>query len=117
MIISNKIQEFLKSSPAKYRFLESISLNRLIKKGFASEYKIEIILLNIDNDVVEAISMQFINSVDVKIGDLNNIYAMQLEIDDISSDQLEGVRYRITEQENSSFSFSCEDFYVTRLDR
>src|SRR5471030_371075 len=115
MNISNKIQSFLELSPLKYRFLEAFSLNSSVKKYSASDYQIEMTLINIEGEEIDAINIKFFNAVDIKIGDLNNIYAMQIEIDDISSNQLEGLKFRVTEQENCGFSFSCEDFLVTRL--
>ena len=48
----------------------------------------------------------------IKLGNIENLLGMQLEIEDIRSWQNEGVSYRVLENENNAFSFNCKEFYV-----
>jgi len=58
----------------------------------------------------ESLLIKFINIKDLKIGDLNNVFNLLINIKDISDRQMERIKYKVTEDEYDSFSFYCEAF-------
>ncbi len=115
MTIHNDVEKFIAIRPVLYRFLKELRLRRKISPLGSSGYDVEIVLSKISDGEVENMKVRCANASNIKIGDIESMFGMLLEIDDISGHQLEGVSYRISEQENNTFSFDCSDFHVDLL--
>jgi len=111
-MIYNNINQFVSLKPAYYRFLKAIHFTRNISAEGCSRYDVEIIVGKLSGDQVEDLRLRCTNALEIKIGDIESMSGLRLEIEDIKNRQLEGVSYRITEQEEDSFSFNCSEFYV-----
>jgi hypothetical protein len=116
MIIHNDIEAFVAVKPASYRFLKAIGFVRTISIEGCTGYNIEITLSKIADGKIQDMKVQCVNAVDIKVGNIESMHGMQLEIEDVAKNQLEGISYLISEQENSTFSFSCSEFYIDLLD-
>lgn len=114
-MIYNDINEFVNLKPAHYRFLRAINFTRNISTEGCSKYDVEIIVSKLSGDKVENLRLRCMNALEIKIGDIESMSGLHLEIEDIKNCQLEEVSYRITEQEGNSFSFNCSEFYVELL--
>ena len=54
--------------------------------------------------------IKFTDVKDLKLGRMNNICTLLLDIYDISSHQMEDINFRVTEEEENLFSFYCKSF-------
>lgn len=95
----------------KYGYLKDIHITREIFERGCSDFQIKLILTeypyNKGTDVFEII---FNGVKDIKIGKLEGLLKLVIDIRDLSSSQLEGIKYKIFESENDIFSFNCNDF-------
>lgn len=109
----SNIEKFYKLRPLQYKFLKSLYLTRNVSKEGCSAYEVELIFVTIDQNISpNSLRLRCANVVDIKIGKVEGMYGIQLEVVDIKDRQLEGVSYRIYEAENEAFSFLCADFQV-----
>ena len=46
----------------------------------------------------------------LKIKSLDSMNRLMIALHDVKDWQLEGIRYRVTEEENDAFSFNCEQY-------
>lgn len=58
----------------------------------------------------EFISLKFQNVCELNLGDVYSYCVPYITIIDVSENGFENIRYKITEDEHSIFSFLCEDF-------
>jgi hypothetical protein len=70
------------------------------------------VLTKISGNATESLSFKFVNAIGIKLGEIESMFGMLLDIEDVTGDQIEGVSYRVSEQENNAFSFGCSDFFV-----
>lgn len=116
MKIHNDIDKFIGAKPAQYPFLKTISFSRSVDCRGATAYEIEIVLTKIFGCRTEDLKAKFSNAVDIKIGEVESMFGMLLDIEDVIGNQIEGVAYRVSELENNTFSFACSDFFVEVMD-
>ncbi|MDO3623199.1 hypothetical protein [Ralstonia pseudosolanacearum] len=114
MIIHNDIEKFIDLNPSSYRFLKAISFARSITEEECSCYDVEIVLCKISHGKVEDLTIRCVDALDVRVGGIEGMFGMQLEIEDISSWQNEGANFKVSEHENNAISFNCREFYVTK---
>ncbi len=112
MIIHNDIEKVNAIKPNLYRFLKKIGFSRSVDEQGCTRYDVEMIVSNIRDNGVSDLKMRCLGATSISIGNIESMAGMLLDIEDISTYQLEGVRYRITEQEENTFSFDCSDFYI-----
>ncbi len=112
MIIYNDISEFIKLKPSRFNFLQELKFTRDINTNGCSTYSAEIILCQLVNYSIKKIFVHCEGVVDIKLGDIEGMYGMLLEIEDVKSKQLENICFKLTEQENESFSFLCNTFCI-----
>ena len=110
MKLANDTQAFDAFQHSDFRFLKSMSLSRNVGPNGCSNYDVEVVLSRAAADSEQDLRLTCAGASDVKLGDLNGMYAALLSIRDVSSQQLEGINFRVVEGENDSFSFSCESF-------
>jgi hypothetical protein len=108
-IIHNNIDKFIALKPRYYKFLKTINFTRNISAKSGSRYDVELILskLLVGEDDLR---IRFKNVFDIKIGCLEGVLSLYIEIEDIKDRQLEGGVYKVVEKEELAFSFYCEEF-------
>ncbi|MDD1606662.1 MAG: hypothetical protein LUP96_08215 [Methylococcaceae bacterium] len=108
-IIHNNVDKFIALKPRYYKFLKTISFTRNISTESDSRYDLELILskLLVGEDDLR---IRFKNVFGIKIGCLEGMFGLYIDIEDVSDRQLEGGTYRVVEQEEQTFSFYCEEF-------
>jgi hypothetical protein len=112
MIIHNDIDAFDRLGVTDYRYLKAIALSRKIGADGCSRYEMDIVLSKVSANEARDLHVRFLNAVGIKIGDIESMFGMQISIVDAGRDQWEGVSFRVSEEENSTFSFACSDFFV-----
>ena len=100
--IFNKINEFIALEPRYYKFLKSINLTRNISQENCSKFDVELVLSRFTSSEYE-LRIKFTNVFDIKIGRLEGLLGLLIDIEDVSDMQLEGGRYRVVEQEEQAF--------------
>lgn len=94
-----------------FGFIQSINFFRNINNDGCSEYSLNITLCgNPYYEGNQKLILNFLGVRDIKIGDLNGLFKSLIYITDISEDQMEGINYRVKEDEYQLFSFYCETF-------
>lgn len=92
-------------------YLQSISLHREIDEDDASEYIVRIILSHqpssFNDDKLEVI---FSGVRDFRMGNIDGLFALFIDIADISESQWENLPYKVKENEYDTFSFYCKSF-------
>lgn len=110
----NKSKDFVFNFNQRQRdfgYLQSLHLSRNIGDDGCSEYSINITLCDYpfyEGDQKLVISFLGVRS--LKIGELEGLYKLSININDVSEDQIEGINYKVKEEENEVFSFYCAEF-------
>lgn len=110
MKIEDDIQAFGAFQHSQFRFLKSVSFSRDVGPNGSSNYEVEVVLSRGAVAHEQDLRLRCTGATDVKLGDINGMHAILLSIRDINSRQLEGIRFRVVEGENDSFSFNCASF-------
>lgn len=98
----------------KFGYLEGININREISDGESSEYSVELKLCSSPSMwLKEQLVIQFFGVRNLKLGNIEGLYKLFVEIELIKDHQLENLNYRVVESENNTFSFQCSDFNFT----
>lgn len=109
-----KIEQYVAVAPASYRFLKALSLERPLDSGTAGEYSLEIDLAKEPATESDCLLLRFEAVRNLRLGELEGLPGLLVEIRDASQDGLEGVRYRVAESEEETFAFDCRDFSFER---
>lgn len=115
---AERISAFTQSNK-KYPFLKSLHIDRTFNEDGCSEYHLTIALCNFPFYEGDAqLVLTFSGARDIEIGNLQGMLRLMIGITDISKDQLEGINYKVHEDEYDILSFYCEDFdfHVTLRD-
>lgn len=111
--MKNKLDDFYSLYDVECKYLQSISCERVIDSiGSDSLYNIRLVLSNYKNERPKNIVIFFQGAVDIKIGRLDGLLGMLLEIENISSHGLENINFLVHETEYDIFSFMCKDFVI-----
>lgn len=117
MMVHNDIAAFIGLKPVTYRFLKSISLSRNISHEGCTNYDLELVLGKLlDGDGIEYLKVFSTGVTEINIGEIGGMFGLLVNIEDIRDRQLEGISFRISEQENNAFSFNCANFYASLID-
>ena len=105
--------------PAQYSVLESLSLTRSTDPVLTGRFDLLLRLAPPTNPVSKCLSILFAGVRELKIGTLDHMRVSHLLVDisSIRKDQLENLNYRIVENEENAFSFSCANFTAEICDR
>lgn len=107
---NNLISEFYQKQK-QYGYLKSIDLSREINENGSSAYSLKIILCGYPfNEGEEQLLLTFLGVRDFKASELDGLFKIFISITDRSNDQLEGIKYKVKEDENEMFSFNCNLF-------
>lgn len=106
---NQKVLDFYKEQ-AKFGYIESITVYKDIEDGNMTN-NLRLSLFNYPyTKGDERLVITFQNIVDLKIKELNGLYNTVFSVTDISSYQIENVKFKIVEDENNLLFFSCKDF-------
>lgn len=101
----------------KFGYIESLTIHKNIEEQNNLVNNLKISFFSYPYTLGDKkLVMDFQNVKDLKIKDLDGLFKTVLSITDISSYQMEGINYRIVEDENSLFSFECKNFDFSVLD-
>lgn len=105
-----RIDSFLALQPSRFKYLTKLSVEKYSSRRGGMLPTVEIILNEEPTPEGHRMKMRFVNSTELKIGNLNSTEASVLAIRDILEWGLEDVRYRVVEEEATTFSLNCEEF-------
>jgi hypothetical protein len=112
MKIHNDINRLGEIKVSRFCHLKSLHLDREITENGYSGCKIEMCLCSAENTELACLNLQFLGATDIKINDVEGMFAILIEINDISSWQREGINFSVSDSENDTFSFCCADFFA-----
>jgi hypothetical protein len=101
------LESYRASKPWKYRFLKSFTLTRELRPEGASDYDLEVALASDGGDLL---FVKFTGVRDLRIGSLEGLFGLHLDIRDIHASQMEGLNFQVGESEYRAFSFLCYGF-------
>lgn len=97
----------------EYGYIKSINIFRSINGEECSQYSIKISLVNFPCwDATEHFDIIFEGISNLKIGDIDNLFRVFIQIDSIVEYQHENAKYMVKECENDLFSFNCMEIKV-----
>ena len=97
----------------EYGFIKEISIFRNICGEECSEYNLKIILSDYPSwDQDDKFSVIFIGIRNLKLGDIDNLYKVSMDINSITKQQFENINYSVIECENELFSFLCKEIQI-----
>ena len=70
-----------------------------------SYFNVDIVLRNISGSSSSSLKITFLNAIEVKIGDIQSMQGLDIQIKDVRDRQLEGISYHLSDQEGDVFSF------------
>ncbi len=107
---SFKIQKFNSINPAIFRFITRLFVEKVAKTGYGIQFNVEVSLAKSLDPGADRLTVRFFESADLRLGDLNPTVGALLTIYDIAERQLEGLAYRVVDEEAGYFSLNCLDF-------
>lgn len=107
MNLINSIDDAL----TRFSYLKKIKIERNISGNECSDYSVEIVLCEYPNYSDEEYKLVFHGVRDLHIGNIENLFRVNLRIENISDWQIENVRYKVVEEENDLFSFLCKEIH------
>ena len=111
-MIYNDIEEYIELKPRYYKFLKSINFSRQFSQSKSCGYNVELILSKSSYDNNNYLKIQCVNATNIKLGNIEGMLGLLVNIEDVKGNQLEGCNYLIVEEEEEAFSFYCEEFFV-----
>ena len=96
-----------------FKYLQSINLHRNFDSDGVNCYNLDVTLcMNPSNNENETLLLNFVEVVEFRSGnfDFGLGCSIFLQITDISDHQMEGINYRVKEDENELIAFSCRTF-------
>lgn len=94
----------------EFGYLISIELTREFNEIGCTDYCMNAVLCNYPDDRKSKILLRFTGVRNLKFGNLDGLVDNFISIYDISTYQLEGIKYSVKEEENGAFSFYCKSF-------
>lgn len=107
--LNNSISEFNRIQN-NFGYLLSFEVSRELYEVGCTDYSVDIYLCNYPKDRNAKILLRFTGVKNLKFGDLDRLVKNFVSISDISTHQIEGVKYSVKEEENETFSFYCNTF-------
>lgn len=106
---NNNLAEF-NSIQSEFGYLLSLEITRELNDLGCTEYTVNLILCNYPDHRNSKLLLGFTGVKNLKLGDLDGLVKNFISITDITSHQLEGIRYSVKEEENETFAFYCKTF-------
>ena len=108
--MSEKIADYWALKPSRFRYLESLDIRRVVDDRAAEPYCVTITLMEEPRAESSRGRFVFYGVQNLKIGSLEGLVGLLVEVSDESSRQLENLRLRVVETEHQAFAFWCQDF-------
>lgn len=105
-----EIDAYYALQPAKYGFLETLSISQSVDPKTWLGLVLIVALRSPDEGTKGVLHLEFSGVRDLRIGSFDGLMRYKIDIRSMSEDQLDGVRYRVTENEHNLLSFMCESF-------
>ncbi len=96
----------------KYKYIKEINLSRNLDSDEGLLYDLEMVLSTFPCEKKDVFIIFFEKIRDICFNDLNNCLAVGIKIEDISSYQLEGIKYKVSEVGEELFSFYCNSISI-----
>ncbi|MFT5429575.1 MAG: hypothetical protein ACI9OJ_000246 [Myxococcota bacterium] len=111
-MIDEQLRDYEALKPWTFLFLDAFSLERDLDGAHDSPYRLRIRLAQAVDDNTERLEVEFVGVRGLKCGELDRPFNSHLQILDVSQDQLDGISFRVVEEENEMFSFWCSNFRI-----
>ena len=109
--VSDPVTSFYALGPSKYGYLEELRLYREISEDGCSDYTVNLALRSFPKDQTSLkLFLAFTGAKEVRIGHLEGLLNLVIDIRDVKEQQMEGVNYKVVESEYNAFSFWCREF-------
>ncbi|MCK6503022.1 hypothetical protein L6R53_06445 [Myxococcota bacterium] len=115
--MTRKIEEYWSLTPSRFRFLESMVLDRRLCEHAAEPYNLTLTLVDEPTASSNRACFRFYGVFGLKVGDIDGLKGLLFEVRDVSDRQMEGLRYRVIDAENGCIVFYCLDFSFEVLGR
>ena len=105
--------EYIYDKQKDYGYIKSIEIHREIDKEECSKFNVKVALVKFPcQDADDLFEITFERVSNLKIGDIENLFKVFMQITFIGDYQREDENYIVTESENDLFSFSCKNISV-----
>lgn len=109
MKICDDILAFQALNIAENKGIHSFSVKYFCSANYEYSKSLSISLF-LDREQGAILEMEFYNVLGLNFGDVNSLLIPIFEIEDISSHQLEGIRFQVEDVASDLFRFSCTGF-------
>jgi len=106
----NNITTEFDSIQNEFGYLLSLEFSREFNDLGCTEYTVNIVLCNYPDNRNSKLLLRFSGVKNLKFGDLDGLVKNFISITDITSHQMEGIKYSVKEEENETFTFYCKSF-------
>ena len=106
---SNELIDDFYRMHKEFDFLQSLNFYRDTDEDIYSKCHLDVVLSNREA-IEQKMAIHFSEVVDFKSANLGSLCGLLISIIDVSADQLEGIKYRVKEDEYELFSFCCKTF-------
>jgi hypothetical protein len=108
--VNDIINSYYSLKPSQYGYLETFKLYREISKEGCSDYFLELQMRSTsDFRDPRRLFLSFSGIKELKIGNLEGLLSLLIDIRSIQEYQFENVKYKVVESEYEAFSFLCLD--------
>lgn len=105
--------EFIYQKQREYGYIKSLDIYRDIHGEECSQYSMKISLVSLPCwNMDDHFDIIFEGISNLKIGDIDNLFRVLIQIDFIAKYQYENARYLVKECENELFSFYCKNILI-----
>jgi len=102
--------EYIYDKQNNYGYIKSIEIHREIDKEESSKFNVKLALVKFPcRDADDLFKITFERVSNLKLGDIDNLFKVLMQITYIGDYQREDENYIVTESENDLFSFSCKN--------
>lgn len=97
-----------------YKYINEFLVSREFNGDECSRYDLTIVLKDFPCwEESEKLTINFLGIKDLKLNNIENLFQVCFNINDISEWQLEKLKYSVKENENNMFSFMCNDIKIS----
>ncbi len=97
-----------------YKYINEFLVSREFNGDKCSRYDLTIVLKDFPCwEESEKLTINFLGIKDLKLNNIENLFQVCFNINDISEWQLEKLKYSVKENENNMFSFMCNDIKIS----
>ena len=105
-----KLDDFRRIKRTQFRVLKRFLVEKAPISGGGVDCNVEVIVIESLNEQGAKLCMKFTGCTDLEVGNFNVTACPLIAVYDISDHGLEGISYRVVEEENAYFSLNCRDF-------